>query len=213
MRLACRSGLGRADSQQQARPIVIFHNNGSEVDKLGRSVRILPYAALQPSDNVAVESDCIDSHVHRLFKPDHASRTTSARRPSKNCLSCHDGTVAFNSLINSPGSGAGTQPTVSPARIDTTGFAGLGTVLSNDHPVSFVYATHQGTDSGLRAASLVNNRPVVSHGGVTLPLSGTTTADAKLECTTCHDPHLTTHGQFKRVANTASQICFTCHIK
>lgn len=148
----------------------------------------------------------------------YSSPTMQAALPqpggaSKNCLSCHDGTVAFNSLINSPGSGAGTQPTVSPARIDTTGFAGLGTVLSNDHPVSFVYATHQGTDSGLRAASLVNNRPVVSHGGVTLPLSGTTTADAKLECTTCHDPHLTTHGQFKRVANTASQICFTCHIK
>lgn len=133
---------------------------------------------------------------------------------SKNCLSCHDGTVAFNSLINSPGSGAGTLPTVSPARMDTTGFAGLGTRLSNDHPVSFVYATHQGTDGDLRAATLVSGKPAVSFGGVTLPLSGTTTTDAKLECTSCHDPHgVTGVGQFKRVANTASQMCFTCHIK
>ncbi|MFQ5797590.1 MAG: cytochrome c3 family protein [Bacteroidota bacterium] len=131
---------------------------------------------------------------------------------SKNCLSCHDGTVAFNSLINSPGSGVGTPPTMSQAAM--SGWDSLGTHLSNDHPVGLVYTTHQSTDSDLRAASLVNGKPVVQNGSITLPLVGTATATATLECTSCHDPHgVTSVPLFQRVANTASQMCFTCHDK
>lgn len=132
---------------------------------------------------------------------------------SKNCLSCHDGTVAFNSLINNVGSGVGTAPTMSAARIDTTGFGGLGTNLTNDHPVSFVYSTHQATDADLRAATTVSGKIVVTNAGVTLPLFGTSTANATMECTSCHDPHNTTNGLFLQVANTGSQMCFTCHNK
>ncbi len=127
---------------------------------------------------------------------------------SKNCLSCHDGTVAFNSLINSPG---GVTPTMTSATM--SGVNSLGTDLSNDHPIGFVYSTHQGTDPHLRAASASGNKVTVSNGGVTLPLVGTTTANATMECTSCHDPHDGTKGQFKRVANSASQMCFTCHNK
>lgn len=133
---------------------------------------------------------------------------------SKNCLSCHDGTVAFNSIYNGPGSGSGTVPTFAgTGKIDTTGFGGMGTNLSNDHPVSIVYSTSQATDAHLRAPSLVNNHPSVSYGGVTLPLFGTSTADATVECTSCHDPHDNSNGTFLRVANTGSQMCFTCHNK
>lgn len=130
---------------------------------------------------------------------------------SKNCLSCHDGTVAFNSLLNNPGSGVGTAPTMSAASM--TGYDSLGTNLTNDHPIGFVYSTHQATDAHLRAAAATGSKVTVAFGGVTLPLVGTTTANATLECTSCHDPHDGTNGQFKRVANTASQMCFTCHNK
>jgi predicted CXXCH cytochrome family protein len=135
---------------------------------------------------------------------------------SLRCLGCHDGTVALNSILNSPGSGPGTPPTVTPTHIDTAGtrLTRLGTDLGNDHPVSFVYATHQATDSKLRAASLVDGKPVVVSGAISLPLSGTATATATLECTSCHDPHgVTGVPVFQRVANTASQLCFTCHVK
>ncbi|MDD5435190.1 MAG: hypothetical protein PH343_07155 [Nitrospira sp.] len=68
------------------------------------------------------------------------------------CLSCHDGTVAFNSLINQPGSGNVNKISFTAHdNVDANGFmvnkpsvnagaAGefpmLGTDLSNDHPIS-----------------------------------------------------------------------------
>lgn len=132
---------------------------------------------------------------------------------SKNCLGCHDGTVAFNSLLNNPGSGVGTAPTMSANAM--TGWDSLGTNLSNDHPVGLVYATSQATDGYLRAASLVGTKVGVTNGTITLPLVGTTTANATLECTSCHDPHGAGAGTsiFLRKPNTGSQICFVCHNK
>lgn len=69
------------------------------------------------------------------------------------CLSCHDGTLALNAVINAPGSGltnptytagtwtAGTGPT--PVNTATgqfgTGIANLDTNLSNDHPIGMQY--------------------------------------------------------------------------
>ena len=135
---------------------------------------------------------------------------------SKMCLSCHDGTVALNAIYNGPGAGSGTTPSfaVGDTVGSTNSFALIGTDLSNDHPVSIVYSQHQATDNDLRAATTdANGRPVVSYGGVTLPLFGSSTADATLECATCHDPHNSSNGNFLRYSNTGSQICFTCHNK
>lgn len=134
---------------------------------------------------------------------------------SKNCLSCHDGVVAFNSLINSPGSGTGTAPTVSPATM--TGWDSLGVDLTNDHPVGMAYATSQATDGYLRLQTTVG----VKHGVTNIdgtdtnrvPLYGTTLATATVECGSCHDPHVTGNGTFLRMANTKSALCFTCHNK
>jgi predicted CXXCH cytochrome family protein len=123
---------------------------------------------------------------------------------SKNCLSCHDGTVAFNSLINTP-SGV---PAMNVANMSTLS-GNLGSNLTNDHPIGFVYSTHQATDPDLNTAALTGGKVRVG----TLPLVGTSTATATMECTSCHDPHDGTNGQFKRVSNTASAMCFTCHIK
>ncbi len=64
------------------------------------------------------------------------------------CLSCHDGQVAMDSLLNAPGSGnpltnwAFTSPesTMSPAGLLTAGIALIGTDLRDDHPVGILYA-------------------------------------------------------------------------
>src|SRR3989304_6433634 len=68
---------------------------------------------------------------------------------SKACLSCHDGTVAFDSLFNFPGSGSTDGITfIGTNNVDATGkmknnaalhsgeFPMLGTNLSNDHPIT-----------------------------------------------------------------------------
>ena len=67
------------------------------------------------------------------------------------CLSCHDGTQAMNSVINSPGSGttgvAGSSSWNGTNVISATGqmavsaggYPNLSTDLSNDHPISMQY--------------------------------------------------------------------------
>ncbi len=66
------------------------------------------------------------------------------------CLSCHDGTVAMDSLLNFPGSGAANsgaawtfdsaQGTMSSAGFLTSGIAAIGLDLRDDHPVGILYA-------------------------------------------------------------------------
>jgi predicted CXXCH cytochrome family protein len=74
------------------------------------------------------------------------------------CLSCHDGTVAMDSLMNMPGSGAGTVTegtkatgaawawttgNGTPVNADGTlgaGIAQIGLDLRDDHPVGILYA-------------------------------------------------------------------------
>ena len=152
----------------------------------------------------------------------YSSPTMEAEVPqpgtaSKNCLSCHDGTIAYAGLLTGT---HGAPPSFSGAGVmDTTGIsssAGLGTDLSNDHPIGFVYSRHQQSDQGLRPASMVKNRAVVRGiaEGYTLPLSGSSTGTATMECITCHDPHgVPTVPAFLRASNEQSKLCFTCHIK
>lgn len=157
---------------------------------------------------------------------------------SKACLSCHDGTLGLNQLLNHPGPGSGTSPSpdVNPigGPTGTNNQALIGTDLRNDHPVSMLYQDAKsygigaaiGVDShaaGFRGASTSGTRPVVVSGSITLPLYGTTLANGKVECGSCHDPHeersktgAANPAQsvyFLRVANDNSQLCLTCHLK
>lgn len=139
---------------------------------------------------------------------------------SKNCLSCHDGTVTYASIVNNPSSGGGTPPAFSgTGKMDTVTAAvpaGLGTNLSNDHPIGFVYSTHRGTDAGLRTETISGSKVTVqaTSPARTLPLYGTTAGTATLECGSCHNPHSVSGvPMFLRVSNSNSELCFTCHIK
>lgn len=158
---------------------------------------------------------------------------------SKACLSCHDGTLGLNQLINNAGPGSGTNPangtdTKVGGAGATNDMALIGTDLRDDHPVSIVYADAKsygtgaaiGTDShaaGFRAATTAGTRPIIVNGSITLPLYGADTATAKVECASCHDPHEersktgatdpTKSVYFLRIANDGSQLCLTCHLK
>lgn len=115
---------------------------------------------------------------------------------SRMCLSCHDGTIALGAIASSETeipfkNGVRFMPKESPSH--------LGTDLSDDHPVSFVY------DSILAAESGELKDPDLLPGTVRLG-----SAD-QLQCISCHDPHDDTYGRFLVMDNTASSLCITCH--
>ncbi len=128
------------------------------------------------------------------------SSTTDARidQPtgdSKLCLSCHDGVLAVG-LLRSRGETDRVNTTIDRLRED---HGGLGTDLTDDHPISFRF------DRALAAADHQLRVPdAISHH---LPLG----KHGELECTTCHDAHNNRLGDFLRVTTRKSAICVSCH--
>jgi len=124
------------------------------------------------------------------------------------CLSCHDGTIAVNSLNNLPGpEGAGNYGTPGGAALDPSGNltgvsdAYVGTDLSNDHPVGLTYDSSRDPDF--------------------VPVTGNDQAypdrllyqGMYVECTSCHNPHDNTYSNFLIESNQNSALCSRCHIK
>jgi predicted CXXCH cytochrome family protein len=114
---------------------------------------------------------------------------------SKMCLSCHDGTIALGVVFSrqTPILMAG-GVTVMP-----DGAANLGTDLSDDHPISFRY------DSALSARDEHLLDPAL------LPDELRLDANGELQCTTCHDAHDDSRGNFLAMHNFDSQLCNACH--
>ena len=142
------------------------------------------------------------------------------------CLSCHDGTLAFDALVNAPGPGVGSTATwamddsgtgkMAPAgTFAAAAWANLGRDLSNDHPVGIDYdaallADGVGPGSGgfLAKASLLDVQ-LYTH-----PVTGLD----QVECASCHNPHdwdgpLDNTRMFLRADTAASAICLRCHAK
>ncbi len=111
---------------------------------------------------------------------------------SRLCLSCHDGTTALGSLRVPPATG---PVTLGPL----TGRASLGTDLSDDHPISFVYDSALALKQGQLADPSTLPK--------TVPLGST----QQLQCTSCHDPHENRYRKFLRIDDRAAALCGTCH--
>ncbi|MDH5648170.1 MAG: hypothetical protein OEY67_00825 [Gammaproteobacteria bacterium] len=112
------------------------------------------------------------------------------------CLACHDGTVALGALANPPTGETLDAILQSPMNPAERGY--LGTDLSDDHPISFVY------DSGL----VGTDTELVDPASIGLPLDG-----SNLECTTCHDPHEADTKPFLRQSTVNGTLCTSCHNK
>jgi len=115
---------------------------------------------------------------------------------SKLCLSCHDGTIALGSVnvLNAQANvsidlqGTGTGGIIPSGSGDNTGYTRkLGTDLSNDHPISFTYnSSLAGLDGELRNPAVeahIGNRSTGNTPAVPLE-------NDKVQCTSCHDPHI-----------------------
>lgn len=168
-----------------------------------------------------------------------ATASSIASGISGACLSCHDGTIAMDVVTNVNGVAFGTSPlggTVAFTRQATAkatytngtstgtsdvmsgGLPFLGSDLRNDHPVAVVYQTALTADPAhYTTITQAGARIYVNGTAGQLPLYGTSTATATVECASCHDAHNNslngTNGGFLRVANTGSQMCKTCHNK
>lgn len=128
--------------------------------------------------------------IYKLYE----SSTTQARLQQPNgssrlCLSCHDGVMAPDSMKRRSGGASGTPP----------GSIVLGTDLSDDHPISFVY------DQSL----VTRRRDLASPSGLTgrvkLDQSG------QVQCTSCHDAHLNRYPKFLVADPAYSGLCVVCH--
>ena len=164
------------------------------------------------------------------------------------CMGCHDGSVALSHLINAPNAPTTdgldlwvTGPSGGDEIVDLFGkpaariggsladTAGSGD-LSDDHPISFSYAdvVNQGIyQGGARDGQLryIGN-PSLSDSalgwkGEGIRLFG---SDYRVECSSCHDPHVDYDDLFSGTAdtdyrpflirpNTGSDLCFACHNK
>ncbi len=113
---------------------------------------------------------------------------------SKNCLSCHDGTVALGQTV-----AKGLIPT--SGALSST--ANLASDLSNDHPLGF-----QAINDGQLASTLFQTPPASKDPAVKLP-------NGRTECTSCHDPHKqnidAVAQDFLVRSNSGGAICLACH--
>jgi len=124
------------------------------------------------------------------------------------CLSCHDGTIGLDVIINPPnawGPPSNVPPTVPGFNTMPSGSnALLDTDLRNDHPISVVY------DPALDPA--FNSVASIEAAGLRL-FTDPSSPGAKVQCASCHNPHNDTFSPLLRISNSSSALCKTCHIK
>lgn len=128
---------------------------------------------------------------------------------SRACLSCHDGTIGLDDVLNRPNIAGAVNPANSVIK-DCEGCHSGGSPdggidwegvwiepdLRKMHPVSVVY--DETRDAGFW--------PAVTVTAAGLPLIG-----GRVECLTCHDPHTQRYAPFLRLPNAGNALCLTCH--
>ncbi|AEI15620.1 cytochrome C family protein [Flexistipes sinusarabici DSM 4947] len=119
--------------------------------------------------------------------------TANQTQPTGNsrlCLSCHDGTIALNQIYSGTIQGTSLSNPL-------TGAAVLGTDLSDDHPISFLYSDSTVADNQLNSETSLPSFVKLQNG--------------RVECTSCHDPH--TETQYFLNNADINVLCDACHDK
>ena len=130
--------------------------------------------------------------IYKLYESSTLQSTLNQPTGSSRiCLSCHDGTTAAGILRKKGGK--------KPGGMRVTGKNSLGTDLSDDHPISFVY------DQALAAKQGQLADPA------SLPKTVRLDEARQVQCTTCHDPHDQGRRSFLRMDDRGGALCATCH--
>jgi predicted CXXCH cytochrome family protein len=130
------------------------------------------------------------------WSPTLEARVGQPTGTSKICLGCHDGTIARASVPDPSGSGG---RRIGPFELSQR--ANLTSDLSDDHPISFIY------DSALALEDRELVDPAV------LPREILLDANGEMQCTSCHDPHVSDYPNFLAMDNAYSELCIACHDK
>jgi predicted CXXCH cytochrome family protein len=135
-------------------------------------------------------------------------QSASPHEGSLICLSCHDGTIAVNSLNNLPGpEGAGLYGSPGGSGLDGGGMiassshAFVGTDLRDDHPVGLFYDSTKDLNFHAKTGDSQSYPDKLLDGGL------------YVECTSCHNPHDNTYSNFLVESNSSSALCLRCHIQ
>jgi len=129
---------------------------------------------------------------------------------SVSCLSCHDGTVGLDEILNPPNGYTGEGPAANPIEacglchsggnprggLDFEGVWFKPEDLRDQHPISILYAP--GRDLGFNSAAEIQ-------------AAGLKLFDGKVQCMTCHEPHSQRFRPFLRIPNTGQNFCMVCH--
>jgi len=142
------------------------------------------------SNNSAYNSDTMDGT---------STAPGDANAISRACLSCHDGNVGDETLVNGPGSGTDTitiewqgNPFSTVANLND------GAGLTNDHPIGLNMASISTVDPDIYSAPTDTNLRLF--GGL-------------VECATCHKVHDPSIVPFLAMDNAGSEMCLACHNK
>lgn len=146
------------------------------------------------------------------------------------CLSCHDGSIGVNSLVNySYGYSDTEMPIINgvPGERTLVYMFGpgpvLGTDLSDDHPVSFVYLSAAGS----RVGTMYHSIGDAEISGARFFPPNAADSQKRVECSSCHDPHVMydsgygggnpqaneDYRPFLITSNVGSGLCLACHVK
>lgn len=125
------------------------------------------------------------------------------------CLSCHSLATALEVVQTYTGNNKGGGDS---GNVGQWAQAGLGTSLTNDHPVGIDYGN--AVISGANGfVPTVSGSGVVGAAGVRLFKSSASPAGDAMECASCHSVHNNANGKFLVMSNAASALCTQCHVK
>jgi predicted CXXCH cytochrome family protein len=130
---------------------------------------------------------------------------------TKLCLSCHDGTVEIGRIYEPP-------ITYNSTKITGEELTAPGGDLKGNHPVSVPYPSN-GAKNTYNGITTGDN--ALASGWIATPTKVKIYEDASaagpnnrgIECSSCHDPHDNTRGNYLRDNLAASALCLNCHVK
>jgi len=170
--------------------------------------------------------------------PTLVSQPSQPDGDSKLCLSCHDGTVALNSVVNTEGAVTTiAMQSSEPGYLTSEGMLGsasaslIGTDLSGHHPVSIKYDALLVAAKNSQCAGLLDDYPPCDYTlldpntfsekdkQLLLRPTGTNSPpDRGVQCSSCHDAHANTYkflrepyGGTPWTINTYP-LCMKCHV-
>lgn len=207
------SGVGTVKSASEKEICVFCHiPHGAQAGKplWNRSM---------PTSNYTMYSSTYLERSNYPTPNDLGSSVDTPGNLSRQCLSCHDGTIAIGAIYALRGTVLGDKLTISNTNLDgtmqNTSSAFIGTDLSAHHPVGYEYGASM-TFSDVNESTRGNELNATPTSPVkTYTYSGY--SNSYVECSSCHDPH-TENNKFLRVnggshAENIKNTCISCHNK